>query len=78
MLGRVTPDPPRLDSLRLPPQSRMAQRAPYGVIDPASDDEVWLRDEPAPVCVHVPHAHPTPTPPSALVGARLKPSRGLA
>ena len=60
MIGRVTPDPSRLASLRLPPQSRMAQRTPCGAVDPGSDDEVWLRDEPAPPCVHVPHAHPTP------------------
>ena len=60
MIGRVTPDPSRLASLRLPPQSRMAQRTPCGAVDPGSDDEVWLRDEPAPRCVHVPHAHSPP------------------
>ena len=62
MVGRVTPDPSRLASLpvRLPPQSRMAQRTPCGAVDPGSDDEVWLRDEPAPPCVHVLHAHPSP------------------
>ena len=63
MLGRVTPDPSRLASLRLPPQSHMAQRTPCGAINPGSDDEVWLLDEPAPACVHVRHAHPPPPPP---------------
>ena len=70
MLGRVTPGPTRLACLRLPPQSRMAERTPCGATDPGSDDEVWLRDDPAPACVHVPHAHPSPSPRIRPLGAR--------
>ena len=68
-LARVAPDPSRLESLRLPPASQMAQGTPHGAVELGSDDEAWLCDDPPPASL--PPAAPTPR--SARWGARPKP-----
>ena len=64
----VTPDPSRLESLRLPPASQMAQGTPHGAIDFRSEVEAWLCDDPP--LASLPSAAPTPR--SARWGARPK------
>ena len=69
MLARVVPDPSRLESLRLPPASQMAQGTPHGAVEFDFDDEAWLCDDLPPASL--PPAAPTPR--SARWGARPKP-----
>ena len=65
-IARVAPDPSRLESLRLPPTSQMAQDTTHGAVELGSDYEAWLCNDPP--SASLPPALQPPHPPA---GTRL-------